>query len=866
MKLANKPHQWILLLLLGLVQIACTAAARGQASLYGYNGNDVTGIDSVRSEITLSGAPSNAGVTFVDVHFEVHADYEFGVFLHNGEESFYMPKGQVYSPIPPHTHDVEDIVAFWGNNPNQTWYLTVEDRSSYYPGVDNLLEITEWWIRVYYSYPEISVSPVAHDFGVAALGGPIEPREITIANTKGFYLHISDVILSDTTNFTLDVNGGSNPLGSTSPIIPGGESRTVAVIFNPMSVGRFDAGLSISSDDLNNPNVTVSLTGWARHAQTFFVDSDATGANDGSSWTSAFNHLQDALRAAISGDAIRVAKGTYTPDANAANPDGTGDRTATFHLKNGVAIKGSYAGFGHPDPNIRSMTLYETILSGDLSDNDVAVANPSYLLTEATRAENSYHVVMGSGTDETSTLDGFTITAGNANRYVQDNGYGGGMFINTGSPTVVNCVFTQNSGAYSGGGMHNHSNARTVVTDCTFAGNYSDTGGGGIGNSGDSSPIVTGCDFTGNAAGESGGGVCNGSDSYSTISNCTFCDNSALESGGAIALFPSSGGTISNCTFYDNSAPSGGAIYTHDGSPRVNSCKFIGNSADMGAGMANLKDSNPIVTNCMFCGNVADEGGAISNTGADVMLSMCTFVGNSSGSGNALSCDSAQQAYPSDLDAVNCILWDGGSEIWNNDGSTITITYSDIQSGWPGQGNIDTDPSFVNAGYWDPNGTPLDPNDDFWVDGNYRLMAGSPCIDAGDNSAVPPDVNDLDGDGNTTEPLPFDLAGRPRFFDDPNTTDTGNGTPPIVDIGAYEFRGTDLIIGDFCGPNFGPADRYVDVWDLMLFADHWHTRAGEANWDAEFDLAGSNFGDADGYVDVWDLMTFADHWHQGVQP
>ena len=78
----------------------------------------------------------------------------------------------------------------------------------------------------------------------------------------------------------------------------------------------------------------------------------------------------------------------------------------------------------------------------------------------------------------------------------------------------------------------------------------------------------------------------------------------------------------------------------------------------------------------------------------------------------------------------------------------------------------------------------------------------------------------------------------------------------------FEF----LIVGDFCGANFGPRDGYVDVWDLMDFADHWHTGEGDANWDSMFDLTGPNFGDPDGYVDVWDLMTFADHWHEGEPP
>jgi len=74
------------------------------------------------------------------------------------------------------------------------------------------------------------------------------------------------------------------------------------------------------------------------------------------------------------------------------------------------------------------------------------------------------------------------------------------------------------------------------------------------------------------------------------------------------------------------------------------------------------------------------------------------------------------------------------------------------------------------------------------------------------------------------------------------------------------------LTGDFCGPNFGPPDGYVDVWDLMDFADHWHAQTGEGNWDAKFDLAGPNFGAPEGYIDVWDLMVFADHWHEGERP
>lgn len=79
-----------------------------------------------------------------------------------------------------------------------------------------------------------------------------------------------------------------------------------------------------------------------------FVDADAPGANNGSSWTDAYNYLQDGLADADSAPKpieIRVAEGIYTPDRNSAEPNGSGDRTATFQLKNGIAIKGGYAGF-----------------------------------------------------------------------------------------------------------------------------------------------------------------------------------------------------------------------------------------------------------------------------------------------------------------------------------------------------------------------------------------------------------------------------------------------------------------------------------------------------------------------------------------
>jgi len=117
-------------------------------------------------------------------------------------------------------------------------------------------------------------------------------------------------------------------------------------------------------------------------AKTIYVDADATGANDGTNWADAYKFLQDGLadaNASAKPVEIRVAQGVYRPDRSTADPNGTGDRMATFRLINGVALKGGYAGGGQPDPNARDIGLYETILSGDLDGNDVDVNNPADL-------------------------------------------------------------------------------------------------------------------------------------------------------------------------------------------------------------------------------------------------------------------------------------------------------------------------------------------------------------------------------------------------------------------------------------------------------------------------------------------------------
>jgi hypothetical protein len=150
---------------------------------------------------------------------------------------------------------------------------------------------------------------------------------------------------------------------------------------------------------------------------------------------------------------------------------------------------------------------------------------------------------------------------------------------------------------------------------------------------------------------------------------------------------------------------------------------------------------------------------------------------------------------------ANCILWDGGDEIWNNDGSTIDITYSDVQGGYPGPGNINADPLFI-----DPD------------NGDFRLSPDSPCIDAGKNAFVPKGVL-------------RDLDGNPRFVADA-CAGAGGAT---VDMGAYEFQGTSCDLGTMmqmltawggctdcrrCRYDFD-GDCSVGILDLLVLLGAW---------------------------------------------
>ncbi|MBP7052907.1 MAG: right-handed parallel beta-helix repeat-containing protein [Phycisphaerae bacterium] len=244
--------------------------------------------------------------------------------------------------------------------------------------------------------------------------------------------------------------------------------------------------------------VLCLLTGGSAWGKVIYVDDDAPTGGDGASWTTAYRFLQDALTAAkAAGEAveIRVAQGTYKADQSAAKPQGTKDRYESFTLVDDLTLLGGYAGIGADDPNARDFEAYETILSGDLTGNDVEITDVTLLRSEDTRNENTRDLVYVKGSR--ALLEGFTITgAVNAGTYVGswivdsiirdclfqgnrggegDFQLGGGALTVYGQLRVVRCSFIGNTGAT--GAMRTED---TVFEDCVFTGNYGwDVMGGG---------------------------------------------------------------------------------------------------------------------------------------------------------------------------------------------------------------------------------------------------------------------------------------------------------------------------------------------------------------------------------------------------
>jgi len=284
----------------------------------------------------------------------------------------------------------------------------------------------------------------------------------------------------------------------------------------------------MQTTNLKNALVTSALllvmVGTAS-GKTIYVNDDAIGANNGTSWQDAYTDLQSALLTSFSGDQIWVAAGTYKPGAY------SGD---SFRMKHGVEILGGFP--DSSDPNMADRDWYgnPTILSGDIG-------------VEGNNLDNCRHVFYHpSGTNliSSAVLDGFTITSG----YSSD--YGAGMYNVDCSPTISNCTFVGNI-AVNGGALYNFSSFSSSPTliNCIFYDNSATAAGGGIYNRQTSRPVLTNCTFYNNTATTYGGGIYNDSPASSALTNCILWQDTAGTAGNEIydsGIFSGSGVTYSD--------------------------------------------------------------------------------------------------------------------------------------------------------------------------------------------------------------------------------------------------------------------------------------------------------------------------------
>jgi hypothetical protein len=297
----------------------------------------------------------------------------------------------------------------------------------------------------------------------------------------------------------------------------------------------------------------------------------------------------------------------------------------------------------------------------------------------------------------------------------------------------------------------------------------------------------------------SGGGITM-LDASPVIRNCAFTDNSGLD-GGAIKATGSSSPTITNCQFLRNWGGGGGGgidLDTDKGPAAqfsdITNCFFADNSTNNGGGGI-LLEGKAYIANCVFTGNTTILSGAgvrVQNATADLATTTiynCTFAGNSTtnpgaavgGDGNAVTIG----IYNSIIWGNDSILGSGSQDAYDSDnGADFSVDRTIIQGAivLPGFTNYNFDPLFVDA----------DGADNFvgTADDNLRLQPTSAAIDRGQNNYLPSDGIDLDQDNNAIEQLPVDLDFNPRRFDVSTVGNTGVGTAPFVDLGAYESQYT----------------------------------------------------------------------------
>lgn len=534
-------------------------------------------------------------------------------------------------------------------------------------------------------------------------------------------------------------------------------------------------------------------------AGTLFVDGSATGAATGASWSDAFTDLQAALGAAQGGDEIWVAAGIYTPSPT--------DAAVSFVLKDAVALYGGFAG-GETNLAQRDWDLNLTTLSGDIGHDDIVGSGVGWYVGWNINTSNSGHILKATGIGQTTIVDGFTLASGHTGPGGTPAGselmVGSGIYCVNASPTLRNLTFLHNEAAWGPGGGAYILDSSPLIEDCHFLENYAYlNNGGGLYVGGASQPTIRRCEFARNVASAgitnaSGAGAYFSTNTQAAISDCLFEDNESRQPyavsahktyGGGLSA-STAGITVRDCIFRRNRANYGGGMMTWGTSTIINTV-FDDNEAF-------TTPNDPYPENGGYGGGLL----AYSFQNIVVDISNSTFTNN-----DAKKYAGAYAWNGSSFVIDNSILWNNHAthpEIaggWKEQlGGDFDLAYSCVETIFaphaPGEdpinpsklpGCIDTNPQFVNPA----------------PSGDLHLSASSPCLDAGRNDLVAADTL-------------LDLGGGGRAQDDP-TPDTGFGTAPLVDMGAFE-RGAESLTVDLA--SLSEATGGVQTMSLDLGPAH----------------------------------------------